>query len=207
MRLIQAFEQYPAIHRIFGLVREQEDAVFLDSSLQNQLGRYSIIGLSPYLKLVKRDEEMSSPREPAHELFTVNGQVCGESCESWTREYLRTHREEHDTSLPLVSGAIGYFSYDYGRKKEGVVSRHPRGLDIPDCVLVFYDNFILEDHRERRLYLIANDHRQRPEEGIKRMTALLRQAQRTEEPGIFPAAPPPSPPTLPKRITWTPFRE
>ena len=50
MQLIQEFEQYPAIDRIFSLVYDRDDAVFLDSSLQNQLGRYSIIALHPYLE-------------------------------------------------------------------------------------------------------------------------------------------------------------
>ncbi len=52
MRQIEELRAYPAIHRIFGLFQEQRDAVFLDSSLKNGLGQYSIIGLYPYLKLV-----------------------------------------------------------------------------------------------------------------------------------------------------------
>lgn len=177
MRLIQEFKQYPAIHRIFSLVQDQEDAAFLDSSLKNQLGRYSIIGLSPYLKLVQRAPGQEG-RQETDGLFTVNGQACTESSfADWVRDYLRTHQEENDTALPLVSGAIGYFSYDYGRKKEGVVSRHPQTLDIPDCILIFYDNFILEDHQEHRLYLVANDHSQQPEEGIELMRGLLSRAE------------------------------
>ena len=146
MRLMHESNDHPPIQQIFAQIQDQKDAVFLDSSLPNQLGRFSIIGLAPYLKLVQGEN------------FTVNGEIIYTDLTTWVKDYLRTHQETNDTTLPLISGAIGYFSYDYGRKKEQVQTRHPKELDIPDCILVFYDNFIIEDHQEHRLYLIANDH-------------------------------------------------
>ena len=53
-------------------------------------------------------------------------------------------------------GAMGYISYDYGREKENVAARHPKEVDMPDVILCFYDNFIIEDHQEKRFYLVAN---------------------------------------------------
>ncbi len=167
MRLMQEFDHYPPIQQIFAQVYDQKDAVFLDSSLHDQLGRFSIIGLDPYLRLVKG------------ETFTINGEVSGESFEDWVKAYLRGHRESNDTGLPLVSGAIGYFSYDHGREKEKVGSRHPRELDIPDCILVFYDCFIIEDHQAQRLTLISNDHGQDAASGMRRLKQLVRQAEKT----------------------------
>ena len=111
MRTIVTLNEYPPIHRIFDCYAREEMAVFLDSSLKNQLGQYSISGLYPYLTLVKGER------------FTVNGQECSQSLEDYVKEYLRAHREENPTDLPIVSGAVGYFSYDYGRRKEGVESR------------------------------------------------------------------------------------
>lgn len=165
MQLIRELEQYPAIERIFTLVQEREDAVFLDSSLKNHLGRYSIIALTPYLKLVKGAQ------------FTVNDRVCQKSFEAFVRQYLRTHREENTTGLPLVSGAVGYFSYDYGRKKEGVSARWGKDVDIPDSILVFYDNFIIEDHKKGRLFLVANNHGQMCEAGMEEMLRLVELAE------------------------------
>ncbi|MDO5344818.1 MAG: aminodeoxychorismate synthase component I [Lachnospiraceae bacterium] len=171
MQLIREFERYPAMERIFTLVQEQEDAVFLDSSLNNQLGRYSIIALNPYLKLVKGEQ------------FTVNQEVCRESFEDFVRRYLKTHREENKTDLPLTSGAIGYFSYDYGRKKEGVSARYGKDVDIPDSILIFYDNFIIEDHKKSRLFLIANDHGQTCEAGMEELCKLMELAWEKESCG------------------------
>ncbi len=99
------------------------------------------------------------------------------SFEDHVKDYLKRHREENNTGLPLVSGAVGYFSYDYGRKKEKVISRHPLEVRIPDCILVFYDNFIIEDHQSHKLYLIANSHGQAASAGMEEMTGLLEKAK------------------------------
>lgn len=161
MRTIRVLEAYAPIHRIFDRFAEEEMAVFLDSSLQNELGQYSIIGLFPWMTLVNGDK------------FTVNGEECGQDFETYVKEYLENHREENPTHLPIVSGAVGYFSYDYGRKKEGVTSRHEEMVRIPDCILCFYDVFFVEDHREHRLYVIANgklgDSKEKAEEMVKQI--------------------------------------
>lgn len=164
MRMIKELKQYPPIDRIFALVHEQENAVFLDSSLTGTLGHFSVLGMTPYLKLVNGEQ------------FTVNGAASDESFESFVKRYLREHREENDTGLPLLSGAVGYFSYDYGRKKECVSSKHEKEVIIPDCILIFYDNFVIEDHQTHRLYLIANDHAQDCETGMKLLQNLVEQA-------------------------------
>lgn len=140
MRQMKKLTRYPAIDRIFASVQNTEDAVFLDSSLQGNLGQYSIVAIHPYLKLVKGEQ------------FTVNGAPVEEPFEDYVKRYLREHREENKSNLPLVSGAVGYFSYDYGREKEGVISRHEKELDIPDCILTFYDSFIIEDHLAGELH-------------------------------------------------------
>lgn len=165
MRTIRMLEKYPPMERIFRRYAGEKGAVFLDSSLQNELGRYSVIGLYPYLTLVKGER------------FTVNGRACGQKFETFVKEYLKTHRDENPTKLPIVSGAVGYFSYDYGRKKENVRSRHEDSAGIPDCILSFYDVFLVEDHRARRLYVIANgeqkDSRERAAELEEEISDLL----------------------------------
>lgn len=165
MYQIESYQEYPTIDTIFSLIREEADVAFLDSSLQNELGRYSVIGRNPYLKLVQGDN------------FTVNGMPCEETLEAYVKRYLKEHREENPfPEMPLVSGAIGYFSYDYGRKKEGVETRHKRDVTVPDAVLVFYDDFIIEDHQSHRLYLVANDHQQDAAAGLQALKNLVQRA-------------------------------
>ena len=124
----------------------EEDSAFLDSSLVNRLGRYSIIGAVPYLKLVKDENS-----------FYINGEKeTTYSFEEYLKKYLAEHKDKNNTELPIISGAIGYFSYEYGRKLMEVDSAKENLVSIPDAVLVFYDFFIIEDRQEQRTYLIAN---------------------------------------------------
>lgn len=168
MRTLEELNVYPPIHSIFELFKEEKNAVFLDSSLQNHLGNYSIIGLYPYLELVNGKE------------FTVNGQSCDVPFEAFVKEYLNKHKDVNNSGLPIVSGAIGYYSYDYGRKRAGISSRHTKDSDIPDCILCFYDVFIIDDHRKKKLYLIANGHNedsQRQIQALKKKISLLNKNQ------------------------------
>ena len=82
---------------LFRLVCHQPDCAFLDSSLVNDLGRWSIIGLKPYETFVKEHDGT----------FTRNGQPqTGISFDDSLQSYLRTHQDENQTGLPMVSGAI-----------------------------------------------------------------------------------------------------
>lgn len=161
MRIIEELTEYPQIDKIFELFQKEKNAVFLDSSLQNKIGTYSIIGLYPYLELINGKQ------------YTVNGQTCTTSFETFVKEYLRKNKDSNDTSLPIVSGAIGYFSYDYGRKKEGISSRHKIDFDVPDSILCFYDVFIIEDHNKQRLYLVANGHTQKSQLQIQHLKDII----------------------------------
>ena len=145
-RIIKELKQYIPAVDIFRIYEKEEGCAFLDSSLVNELGQYSIIGRHPYLKLVKDGDT-----------FTVNGNPETEKTfEDYMREYLNTHEDKNDSQLPIVSGAIGYFSYDYGRKQMGVPTGEKDLVTIPEAVLTFYDCFIVEDCREKRTYLVSN---------------------------------------------------
>ena len=145
MHKIREIREYPPIHVLFSRWKEEKDIVFLDSSLENRLGRYSIIGRLPYQKLVQDGDS-----------FCVNDEKQKMTFENYLRTYLKEHPDSNESDLPIVSGAMGYISYDYGREKENVAARHPKEVDMPDLILCFYDNFIIEDHQEKRFYLVAN---------------------------------------------------
>lgn len=168
MRIIEELNVYPPIHKIFELFKDEKNAVFLDSSLQNNLGNYSIIGLYPYLELVNGEQ------------FRVNQEVCDSSFENFVKDYITNNKDMNESDLPIVSGAIGYFSYDYGRNITGISSCHTKDFDVPDCILCFYDVFIIEDHNKNKLSLVANGHREESQKQInslKKTIGLLRNSR------------------------------
>lgn len=145
-RKIKQLPYYIPTAEIFKLYEKEPLCAFLDSSLVNDLGQYSVIGRCPYLKLVKDGGN-----------FWINGKLEQErSFEDYMRKYLMEHEDSNDTDLPIVSGAIGYFSYDYGREQMKVPSGEEELVKIPEAVWTFYDCFIIEDRNEKKTYLVAN---------------------------------------------------
>jgi para-aminobenzoate synthetase component 1 len=59
-------------------------------------------------------------------------------------------------ALPFAGGAVGYFSYDLGRRFERV-SAIARDVDrLPQMAVGIYDSAIVVDHRERRCVQLGN---------------------------------------------------
>lgn len=145
-RIIKKLDSKRTAAELFQYFTDEKDTVFLDSSLVNKLGRYSIIGYRPYLKLIKDDSG-----------FYVNGHKTTDTTfEDYLKRYLVLHKDKNTSGLPMVSGAIGYFSYEYGRKLMEVSSHKDDLVSIPDAVLVFYDFYIIEDRHENTIWLVAN---------------------------------------------------
>ncbi len=159
---IEIVKRHKPIHQIFEYFKDIPNAVFLDSSLEGDLGKFSIVGLYPYLSISKQNGETK-----------INGEISTQSFEDVLKNYLRENREENTTSLPIISGAIGYFSYDYGLETYGISSRHKRQLDAPDALLFFYDVFIIEDLQSSVLYIVANGKLKSCDESIKEIKEFL----------------------------------
>ena len=129
---------------IFALYKNMEMAVFLDSAMENQLGRYSVIGLHPYIILKEEDG-----------ICFRNGEKQSVTFEEAMNREINIQREDNPTDLPLTAGAIGYFSYDYGRKFEHIHTRHPKKIQMPEAMFAFYDVLIIEDKPAKTLYITA----------------------------------------------------
>ena len=170
-RKIKKLDIYTPAAELFRIYQKEEECVFLDSSLVNHLGKYSIIGRCPYLKLVKDGE-----------IFTINGlEEKEQTFESYMKTYLAEHVDKNDSELPIISGAIGYFSYDYGRERQGIVSGEEEIVHIPEAAVTFYDFFIIEDCQKKEIWLIADgitgDAEQMLEEAEQRCEKIVQQGE------------------------------
>ena len=119
---------------------------FLDSSLKNKYGKYSIIGINSYLELKEKDNK-----------FYINDKLSDENFEEYLDRFLKENKQENKYDLPLISGGIAYFSYDYERKFENIKTRHKKDVDIPEAVIRFYKTYIIEDIEKQEIYISYQD--------------------------------------------------
>lgn len=155
---IKELDFYKDMAEIFERYREQEMAVFLDSSLNCSMGKYSVIGLHPYL-IVKEVDGVTYENEMAVE----------ESFEYAVKKHCLNYYEANDTGLPFIAGAIGYLSYDYGRKFEKIKTRHSKKIQVPEALFAFYDLLIIEDKEKKRLYITARGELENPCSAMERV--------------------------------------
>lgn len=139
---------------VFFEFKDEFGSVILDSSLKNKYGRFTIIAINPFLEIKEKNGIFN--------LNTINGyNIIDEykkkfnSTEEFLEYYLKNNFEDNFYDLPLISGLIGYFSYDYGRKFENIKSLHPDETGIPDALFMAYDNFIIKDFNKNNTYITA----------------------------------------------------
>lgn len=150
--------------QIFSLFADEQDAAFLDSSQENSLGQYAIIGLVPYHTVSVEKGRLR-----------IDGKYHPGTAEAYIKAYLARHHRKNYSDLPLTSGAIGYVTYDYGMRQNGVVSRHTPKTTMADMKWVFYDFFIIEDLKDHSLWFIANGQTEAAPDLWERMENLIGQ--------------------------------
>ena len=165
-RKIEKLSFYREPQDIFAKYQAEEMAVFLDSSLENEMGRYSVIAVSPRMILSETDGVcMCNGSKQKVDILTL----LQEELDKLEKEY------ENPYELPLTTGAIGYFSYEFGRKVLGVKSRHVKKDNIPDALFCFYDVYIIADVKEKQLYLSVEEGEKEKSGGLQAWIKKLEQ--------------------------------
>lgn len=121
---------------------------FLDSAMRHDaLGRYSYVAADPFGKLTVfdgmahwNDEEVGLP--PLEAIASHMG---------------RYRMDNLDALPPFQGGAIGYFSYEFGRLLERLPQpEEPMQGRMPDAAWNFYDVVLAFDHVEKRVWLVSS---------------------------------------------------
>jgi len=159
---IEVIKNHKPIHRLFECYKNFPNVAFLDSSLKSDEGKFSIIALYPYLSISHQDGKTK-----------INNELSTISFDEYLKNYLQEKKEKNNTSLPIIDGAIGYFSYDYALKKYGIISKHKRRLEIPDAFLCFYDVLIIENYEYDSLYIVAHGKIKAEDEAIDEVKYYL----------------------------------
>ena len=142
---IQEFETTLTIDKVYSIYKEQKNTILLDSSKEDsKYSRYSFIGINSFLEFSSKNNQS----------YINNQKVLGKTFDV-LKDLLEKYKFENDIEIPLVSGAIGYISYDEVFSLEKIDTRHDDILNIPDSNFIFFDNIIIFDLENNKKYITS----------------------------------------------------
>jgi len=136
----------------FLAVADGEPDAFLLESVEGgeKIGRYTFLGVRPFLRLESRGAEIKIERRRKIERRTGNVFAI-------IKELLQQHRPAAMEGLPpFTAGAVGYCAYDIVRRLENIGEHAVDDLDVPDCVLMFFDRVLAFDHLRHQIHIVAS---------------------------------------------------
>ncbi len=140
--------------RLAGLA-EWPWCAFLDSGFPYiRQGRYDVLAADPYLRLLtvgKRTQIIGATQ-------TIDS---GGDPFALLNATLRPFAGAGDARLPFTGGALGYFSYDLGRRIERLPELAERDIDMPDMAVGIYDWAVTVDHGSRQAWLVGHGNDER----------------------------------------------
>src|SRR5208283_5058488 len=154
----------------FLAVADGEPDAFLLESVEGgeKIGRYTFLGVRPFLRLESRGAEIKiersigdgalSRRDGAklrhhpRKIELRTGDVF-----AVIKELLQQYRPATMDGLPpFTAGAVGYCAYDMVRRLENIGEHAADDLDVPDCVLMFFDRVLAFDHLRHQIHIVAS---------------------------------------------------
>ena len=163
---------------LFGCVSEEPWSMFLDSAYPHiDIGRYDIIVARPFKTLVTRGDTTTITdsdgkiSQSGGDPFQLVKQALG-------------NKKENLSGLPFCGGALGYFSYDLGRRIEKMPDISVNDVLIPDMAIGLYDWSVIVDHHQRRTWLASYATRQETQDSWQQLTEMF-QGNINRAPGKF----------------------
>jgi anthranilate synthase component 1 len=135
----------------FLAIAEKEPHAFLLESVERgeQIGRYTFLGVRPYMRVTARQGTVEIERGRRRE-------VVQENIFQVVKRLLREHRPATVAGLPpFTAGAVGYFAYDVVRQLEKIGDHAKDDLSLPDAELMFFDRLLAFDHLRHQIHIIA----------------------------------------------------
>ena len=169
----------------FLAIAEKEPHAFLLESAERgeQVGRYTFLGVRPYMRLRARGSSMEIRRgqkieRPEGNVFELVKRLLGE------------HQPAAVPGLPpFTAGAVGYFSYDVVRELEKIGDHAADDLSLPDCELMFFDRLLAFDHLRHQIHIVAaaDVSREKPRAAYERAVRDIAALERKLAGGLRPA--------------------
>ena len=136
----------------FLAIAEKEPHAFLLESAERgeQIGRYTFLGVRPYMRVRARGSAIEIERGRHRERHEG-------SAFEFMKLLLREHQPAAVPGLPPFSaGAVGYFAYDSVRQLEKIGEHAKDDLSLPDAELMFFDRLLAFDHLRHQIHIVAS---------------------------------------------------
>ncbi|NOQ80950.1 MAG: aminodeoxychorismate synthase component I [Methylophaga sp.] len=134
----------------FEAIKDKAWPIFLDSAQDDHIdARYDIQTADPFITLATTSENTlithhnSEAKLSSDDPFQI------------LQEILQQYQPSQSSDLPFCGGALGYFSYDLGRRLESLPAYALDAEHIPDMVIGIYDWAIVTDHKQQRCWLAS----------------------------------------------------
>jgi anthranilate synthase component I len=114
-------------------------------------GRYSFVGLDPFLILRGKDGEVAWEGEPPPAAQAATGPL-----DALDRAVEALSGPVLPEMPPLHSGAVGYVGWDAVREIEAIPATGEDDLDVPDLVMLFPRHIVAFDHLLQKLTVVTN---------------------------------------------------
>ncbi|MGF1720584.1 aminodeoxychorismate synthase component I [Vibrio kyushuensis] len=138
-------------NQLFAPIQHQPWAMLLRSASEEHIdSRFDILVANPIVTL--------TTRQLATHVTSPNGNFDSHSdpfelLASLQNQYLPD--EEHCTELPFIGGAVGYFSYDLGRRVEALPNLAEDDIGLPEMAVGLYEWALMIDHHKRSAYIVG----------------------------------------------------
>jgi anthranilate synthase component 1 len=167
-------------------ISRKEPHAFLLESVEGgeKAGRYTFLGVRPYMVVSSRGTQISLAR--GKKIEHREGAIF-----NFLRELLGQHRPATVAGLPpFTSGAVGFFSYDAVRQLEKIPEISTDDLHLPDCVLMFFNRVLAFDHLRHEIHIIAaaDVSKESPRRAYQRALKDIRRMERMLKAGVPRAA-------------------
>ena len=170
------FEDTPAL---FNRVADKPWSVFLDSGHQQQAtsGRYDIIAIEPIASVVTEGDKTTI----THSLDN-HTKVSTKDPFDLLRDILDHYREaiphsiRQKIKLPFIGGAMGYFSYDLGRRIEKLPVKARDAENLPEMAIGIYDCVFIVDHDKKQSFLSVPSDKKLAKQRIAHWQNLIKQS-------------------------------
>ncbi|WP_445285685.1 anthranilate synthase component I [Bacillus sp. FSL W8-0102] len=147
----------------------------LESSFKHEeRGRYSFLGMNPYMEFIAENGKITVRDLIAKETEQSEGDPF-KKLESYFPK-----QDDENLPFPFIGGAIGYIGYDSIRYVENIGNVPRDTIQMPDMHLMFYENFIVFDHLLQKVYILAMSlsRKKKPEELEKEVHQLEKMLDR-----------------------------